>query len=291
LAGARLELFSGTDRAEEPVTTPGKATFPLEHGLPPDAWLWLKQGTDWLDYRSIDPRSSWSADLEHAGVTIDVPTDPQANVEALLAAGEGPQIEFKRELPATAEQKRKHLKTVAAFANGDGGVMVFGVDPDELTVVGLGSDDPRKLRDLLYALIHRTVVPSPSVLIEDHQVDAQTILVLRVDPGPAPPYGIAADKGTRDKPEFFVRRGSSTYPAQPGDLREAARSRPTMDGQSAAFPRGDGSAEQRQAERTSGGGLLSSRTWIKTDRTDQRGRATICYSVGSSAGATGLTST
>jgi hypothetical protein len=80
----------------------------------------------------------------------------------------------------------------------------------------------------LYDLVHRTVVPSQDVTVEDHQVDGKTILVLHVAPGPAPPYGIAADKGSRDKPEFDVRRGSSTYPAQPGELREAARTRPAL---------------------------------------------------------------
>ena len=42
------------------------------------------------------------------------------------------------------------------------------------------------------------------------------------------PIRIAADKGSRDKPEFYVRRGSNTYPAQPGELREAARTRPAL---------------------------------------------------------------
>jgi len=82
----------------------------------------------------------------------------------------------------------------------------------------------------LYDLVHRTVVPSPDVTVEDHQVGGRTILVLHVAPGPVPPYGIAADKGARDKPEFYVRRGSSTYPAQPGELREAARTRPALNG-------------------------------------------------------------
>jgi hypothetical protein len=124
----------------------------------------------------VDPLSGWTNELARAGVTIDVPSDPQANVEALLAAGEGPHVEFKRELPADAEQKRKHFKTVAAFATFDGGTMGFGMDPDEATVTGL----------------------------------------------------VAVDKGSRDKPEFYIRRGSSTYPAQPGELREAARSRPPL---------------------------------------------------------------
>ena len=76
--------------------------------------------------------------------------------------------------------------------------------------------------------MHRTVVPSPDVTFEDHQVDGKTILVLHVAPGPAPPYGSPRTKGSRDKPEFYVRRGSSTYPAQPGELREAARTRPAL---------------------------------------------------------------
>ena len=54
--------------------------------------------------------------------------------------------------------------------------------------------------------------------------------MLHVAPRPVPPYGIAADKGSRDKPEFYVRRGSSTYPAQLGELHVAARTRPALNG-------------------------------------------------------------
>ena len=35
------------------------------------------------------------------------------------------------------------FKTVAAFATGDGGILVFGSDPDELTVTGLDGEDPK----------------------------------------------------------------------------------------------------------------------------------------------------
>jgi len=238
LDDCELELFGVTGRASQPVSSPGEVTFSLDRGLPEHAWLWLKNGTRWLDYRSIDPGSGWTGDLARAGVDIPVPSDPQANMEALLAAGEGPQLEYKRQLPADAGQKRRMFKTVAAFSTGDGGTMVFGIDPDELTVTGLDGEDPKKLRDRLYDLVHRTVVPSPDVTVEDHQVDGKTILVLHVAPGPVPPYGIAADKGSRDKPEFYVRRGSSTYPAQPGELREAARTRPAIGNTSHLTPYG-----------------------------------------------------
>jgi len=112
-----------------------------------------------------------------------MPAEPQANVEALIAAGEGPQLECKRQFPENAEQKRKILKTAAAFATCDGGTMVFGMDPDELTAIGLGDDDPKKLRDRFYDLVHRTVVPPPDAIIGPYTVDGKTILVMEVMPG------------------------------------------------------------------------------------------------------------
>jgi len=230
VAGCELELYGEADRSSCGLAGAGAVAFPLDRGLPASAWLWLKQGTSWLDYRSIDTRSGWTGDLAGAGVEFDLPVDPQASVEALLASGEGPLIEYKRQLPDTADQKRKMLKTAAAFATQDGGTMVFGMDPDELTVTGLGDQDPKKLRDRLYALVHGAIVPPPSVTVTDYQIDGKTILVMDVPPGPEPPYGLAVDKGSRDKPEFYIRRGSSTYPAQPGDLRRAARSRPLAEG-------------------------------------------------------------
>jgi Putative DNA-binding domain len=48
-----------------------------------------------------------------------------------------------RQLPQdTTESKRTVFKTVAAFANGYGGNMVFGIEKDEATVCGLDGIDP-----------------------------------------------------------------------------------------------------------------------------------------------------
>jgi hypothetical protein len=232
VSGCEVECSGVTSRITQTLDRPGVVRFALESGLPESVWLWLKRGAAWLDYRSIDPRSGWTGDLRRAGVQIDTPVEPQANVEALLAAGEGPLIEYKRQLPVDANQTRKMLKTVAAFSSGQGGTMVFGMDPDELTVTGLGQEDAKQLRDRLYALVNRVVIPSPDVVIHDYRVDGKTILVIAVLPGQVPPYGIAADRGSRDKPEYYIRCGSSTYPAQPGELREAARSRPSIEHQS-----------------------------------------------------------
>jgi predicted HTH transcriptional regulator len=96
--------------------------------------------------------------------------------------------------------------------------------PDELTVCGLGSEDPKKLRDRLGNLIRETVIPTPNFSIDNHTVDGKTSLALTVDKSPSPLYAIVVDPGSRNKPEYFVRRRASTYYAQPSDLLEALAS-------------------------------------------------------------------
>jgi hypothetical protein len=218
--GCELELFGVSDRSAQRLDGAGTVTFPVSNGLPKSAWLWLKRGSKWLDYRSIDAQSGWTGDLTRALVEIEQPIEPQANIEALITSGEGPQLEFKEKLPA-GSRERKILKTVAAFANGNGGTLIFGINRDEVTVIGLGEEDPGKLRDQLVNLVRAAVTPTPHVTVSHYRINGKLILVLDVEPGQSTPYGLIADPGSRDKPEFYVRRGANTYPAQSSDLREA----------------------------------------------------------------------
>jgi hypothetical protein len=103
-------------------------------------------------------------------------------VRRRFEAFRAPGRKFKRQLPETADQKRKVFKTVAAFATRDGGTVVFGMDPDELTVTGLVGE-PRKLRDRLNDLVNGIVVPAPPFTIDWCEVSGETILVLSVAPG------------------------------------------------------------------------------------------------------------
>src|SRR5262249_14994162 len=157
--------------------------------------------TGWLDYRALDPRwpQALREDPRLTGVEIDIPVDPQTAVERQLASGEGPQLEYKSKLPGTAHsEKRTALKTAAAFANGAGGTITSGVDRDEVTVVGLGEEDPAQLRDRLGDLTRASVIPTPSFEIRPHDVDDKTILVLTIEPGLSPPYGLATDPNSRN---------------------------------------------------------------------------------------------
>ena len=215
LEGTRVELNGETWRASAPVSDDVKVSLPLPEGLPRGAWLYLSRDRDWLDYRAIG-EAIGQGDLARTGVEVEVPEDPESVIDALLASGEGSTIEFKQQLPENSvESKRKIFKTVAAFANGQGGNLVFGVESDEATVCGVEVSDLVKERDRLSQLATDLVTPSPVVGVRAYDVAGKTVLVLSVQRGSAPPYAL----NIGGKIEFYVRRDATTRPARPEDMR------------------------------------------------------------------------
>lgn len=222
-SGAMLEYFSPERRERYAVNGPGTMTIPLASGLPAsNTWLWLTEGTMWRDFRALAGPYTSDAQLLAAGVTREQTSrDEQALIEAVVFGGEGPFVEFKSRMPEGGPKTDRMFRSIAAFANGEGGTVVVGVDRDELTVVGIEVDgDLRDARDRLGQLIRSRILPTPPFEITDHVVDGKTVLFVEVARGTARPYGVITDLSHRDKPEFFVRRGASTYPAQPSDLNE-----------------------------------------------------------------------
>jgi ATP-dependent DNA helicase RecG len=77
-------------------------------------------------------------------------------------SGEGRNIEFKAE---ESDDKGKWKKTVVAFANTEGGYILFGVDNDG-QIVGLNKDIAKhgtleKFKDGLTTAILNTITPLP----------------------------------------------------------------------------------------------------------------------------------
>lgn len=219
-AGSSVEVNGSSFRRSKSVGKTGRVRIPLPVGLPDDAWLYLTRGKRWLDYRALGPRLFAGLDRGSLGVEIALPDDPVSRVQALIAAGEGPQLEFKSALPGmTDTEKRQLLKTVAAFANANGGTVVFGIDRDELSIVGIDESSERGGRDRLGDLIRRIVVPTPEFSVQPVELGGKLLLVLDVRPGVLKPYGIRL---VQDKPiEFYARHGANTYPADQGELRAA----------------------------------------------------------------------
>lgn len=74
-----------------------------------------------------------------------------------LLSGENINIEYKRELP---EKSLRYVKTVVAFANGNGGHIVFGVDDETREVVGMDNENIFKTIDAITAAISDSCEPA-----------------------------------------------------------------------------------------------------------------------------------
>ena len=208
LRGTRLELNGAEYRTSVDLDKTGRISLPLPDGLPSDAWLWLKHETEWRDFRALSWEGSRTPHVE-----IERPRDPIAELSLLAAQGEGPHLEYKEKLPESRDEKRNVFKTVVAFANGDGGTLLFGVgDGGELH--GIKDNLPegrRRLNDLLRDLVD----PSPKVQIEGHQLQGKNILVLEVLPSNGTLHALRLD---HNKPEYYVRRDGTTFYARPNEL-------------------------------------------------------------------------
>lgn len=223
IAGALLNLAGPTYSIRKRLGRNGLRVvrFPLQEAVPDGSWVVLHRAGEWIDRRHI----SWPYSVgTEPGVEIVL--EPATKLESLVSAGEGPTTEFKQELPPQRPPDvRDVLKTVAAFANGTGGTMLFGVSNDG-DVVGVGR--ARGIEERLAGLVRSWIHPLPDFEVEILPVksrDELAVYAITVRAGDRPPYGC----GT--KPEnlgYYVRRGSTTFTIWPEEVRNLARARPPV---------------------------------------------------------------
>lgn len=178
-AGTAVQLSSPATDDSRTVGSRRRIRFALSNGLPDHSLLVLRRGDKHLDFRYL----TYPAPGRVPDRSV-VWEEPGVGLQLLINAGDGPQVEFKSQLPDgnTNEARRKMLKTVAAFASGDGGRILFGVS-DGGVVAGL---DPAKVdlqRDRLVNMIRDLVVPGPSYSITVEEIDGLPVLALEVYPG------------------------------------------------------------------------------------------------------------
>ena len=226
LGGMIVELASVAPGPLEELSdeSPEVVRFPLPHGLPTGAWIVLKEGSEWIDRKFINYPNTLNADPG-----VEVVVEPMTELQALVSGGEGPTVEFKSVVPKRDTDTRKKVcATVAAFANGDGGHILFGVG-DDGTVVGLSGVDARKECDTVTQFVKSLVMPCPAYRVNRVSDDgddgtAREVIVLRGDQGEQPPYGIDPAH-----PKYYIRRGATTFEASSDQVRALARSRPPAD--------------------------------------------------------------
>lgn len=104
------------------------------------------------------------------------------------------------------KRPKSWLKSVSAFANGEGGMLIFGISDDD-QVVGLSDaeGDAEKISEEIKSKLD----PVPTVNLEYKEVDRKKLVLLRVYPGQETPYYYIGDKQRL----AFVRIGNESVTA------------------------------------------------------------------------------
>ena len=124
---------------------------------------------------------------------------------------EATEIDFKVALEI--KKPKSWLKSVSAFANGIGGVLLFGVDDDH-QIVGL--PDAQADAEAISRLIKERITPLPQFVLRPLQERGKALLSLEVAAGRSTPYYYKAD-GVR---EPYIRVGNESIPAPEHVLNE-----------------------------------------------------------------------
>ena len=134
--------------------------------------------------------------------------------EESLFAGESKNIEYKVAVPKKSE---KYMKTVVAFANGNGGKIVFGIDDKTLEIVGMDEDNIFKTMDAITNAISDSCEPriKPDVTLQT--VNDKTVIVVEILPGAMRPYYIKSEGMTEGT---YMRVSGTTRPVEGYMLKE-----------------------------------------------------------------------
>ena len=83
------------------------------------------------------------------------------------------------------------LKSVSAFANGNGGMLVFGISDDDVVV---GLDDAEHVAEVISERVKTLIDPIPDIELEFKVVDGKKLVLLHVKAGQETPYYYIGDK-------------------------------------------------------------------------------------------------
>ena len=133
----------------------------------------------------------------------------QIDIEKLI----GEATEYDKKLKLEERRPKSWIKSVSAFANSEGGTLIFGVS-DESEIVGL--ENARHDSEVISEQIKTKMDPVPEVNLRFHQTDdGKTLILLHVKKGDETPYFYNAD-GSRIA---YVRIGNESVQADAMTLK------------------------------------------------------------------------
>jgi hypothetical protein len=205
-----------------------KERFPASLGLqcvPEDPTLWeIENYEAFLQARRTTLASHLNAFL--TGITNTKPPEAAITLEELIAEGEDDELEFKsslrwdfKELATNKKLEEVIVKTVAAFANSQGGTLLIGVsdsgeilglEGDYLSLGGANRDKfELHLRNLLSSAFGAAFVSSKLKVLFP-AIGEVEICQVDVQPSAKPLVLTVKDKNGVGQEKFYVRSGNSS---------------------------------------------------------------------------------
>ena len=124
----------------------------------------------------------------------------------------GEATEYDKKEFLETKRPKSWLKTVSAFANCHGGVLIFGVtDGDELVGLDNAKEDSEKISEAIKAKLD----PVPQVILKIKEENNKKFILLQIFSGMETPYYYVSD-GSRIA---FVRIGNESVPANAAENR------------------------------------------------------------------------
>ncbi len=114
-------------------------------------------------------------------------------------------IDFKEQLEIN--KPKSWLKSVSAFANTNGGILLFGVRDYDRKPIGI--KEPIACADKITELINSRIEPLPRFELNSFSEDGKMFIELKVGDGPKTPYYYVHD----GRKEVFIRSGNKSIPA------------------------------------------------------------------------------
>lgn len=131
-------------------------------------------------------------------------------LDLLKYIGEATSYDKKEKLEIS--KPKSWLKSVSAFANENGGALIFGIsDTDEL----IGLEDYKKDSESISEIIKTKMDPIPKIKLENYNENEKYFIVLHVEAGSETPYYII-DGGNRSS---YIRIGNQSVVATSIDLK------------------------------------------------------------------------
>ena len=226
----------GATRAKDYLSE-AKKKFPTSLGLqliPEDEELWEVDNYElFLRTRRrllADSLNEWLESIVETDVSFD-----HVTLEEMISDGENEDLEFKETLRWDVRQETVNkdlenvvLKTIAAFANAQGGRLLIGV-ADDCTIPGLqrdykslGGGGKDKFELHLTNLVQKTFgqnFSTTKVFVTFPEIAGVEFCSVEVKPANSPVFLKLAFKGGQTQERFYVRSGNSSPEMPPSEAQ------------------------------------------------------------------------